>query len=156
MTKETSFTLEEKCEQIKDAFAHASNRERIYEKIMEFGKTLSPFQKEWKNEENLVSGCQSLLYLHTTSRLGALYFSASSDALISAGLAALLIFLYSGEFPANIIKNPPRILEELGIPALLSPSRANGLASLYLKMREEAIKEGVKQALAGIGSQLSS
>lgn len=92
-----------------------------------------------EKEENSVQGCQSLLYLHTEKEQKILHFHAYSDALISSGLAALLIFLYSGESAEQIIQNPPKVLEKIGIPLALTPSRANGLASLYVKMRKEAI-----------------
>ena len=91
---------------------------------------------EAKVEENLVAGCQSVLYLECTSRGGALYFNADSDALISKGLAALLVYLYSGEPASSLFTHPPQFLQGLGLQ--LSPARSNGLASLYAKMRLRA------------------
>ena len=128
-----------KIEALKSSFAALCERELLYQKIMEMGKELSDFKEEWKTEANRVSGCQSLLFLHCECKNGNLYFYASSDALISAGLAALLINVYSGEAPESILITPPKFLEEIGLPAALTPGRANGLASLYIKMKQEAL-----------------
>lgn len=129
-----------KIEFIKRHFGSLPSREVFYQEIMEWGKKLSPFQLDWKREENKVVGCQSLMYLHTACVEGKVFFHATSDALISAGLAALLIEVYSGEPPEAILLTPPTFLEELGIPSLLTPGRANGLASLHLKMKQAVIQ----------------
>ena len=67
-------------------------------------------------------------------------FEAESDALISAGLAALLTQVYSGETPEVILKCPPSYIEELGINSSLTPNRASGLYSMHLQMKQEALK----------------
>lgn len=136
----TFSSFEKKCEFIKEFFnPYLEHKELMYQKIIDLGRELPPFSEDWKNETNQVKGCQSILYLHTTVEKDILYFKANSDALISAGLAALMIFLYSGEKAEVIINNPPRVIEELGIASALSISRANGLASLHLKIREKAL-----------------
>ena len=80
------------------------------------------------------------MHLLTSKEEGKLYFQAESDALISKGLAALLIAVYSGESPEAILKCPPSYLEEIGITASLTPNRANGLYSIHLRMKQEALK----------------
>jgi cysteine desulfuration protein SufE len=92
------------------------------------------------NLKNLVEGCQSKLYLHGSFKEGVLEFSIDSDALISKGLAAVLLMLYDKESPEIIIKHPPTVLAELGIFSSLSPTRVNGLKSLYLKMQKIALQ----------------
>jgi len=106
--------------------------EQKYEKIIEMGRALPPLPDAARVPENLVQGCQSEMYLETTFRDGRVYFNADSEALISKGLAALLIAVYSGEPPEALINEPPLFLKELGLS--LSPARSNGLASLYRKM----------------------
>ncbi|NGX61635.1 MAG: Cysteine desulfuration protein SufE [Chlamydiae bacterium] len=130
----------EKREEIQASFQACETTESIYQTIMEWGKKLPPFPEEEKREENLVSGCQSLLYLHTEMREGKVYFSATTDALISAGLAALLITFYNGVSPETLLTTPPSFLEEWNIPASLTPGRANGLASLFQKMQRDSLK----------------
>jgi cysteine desulfuration protein SufE len=129
-----------KIETIRSEFRALHSQEMLYQKIMEWGKKLPSFEPAWKCEENLVPGCQSMMYLFTQLKGQHLYFYAASDALISAGLAALLIDVYSGEPPETILLTPPDFLEELAIPSALTPGRANGLASLYLKMKQEAVR----------------
>jgi len=127
-------------EKIKESFSKCSSQEEVYQKIMEWAKHLPPFQSEWKVEANLVPGCQSVMYLHACFKEGKLFFAAHSDALISTGLAAILIEAYSGMDPEILLKTPPTFLDDLGIPSSLTPGRANGLASLFLKMKQEALK----------------
>lgn len=129
-----------KIEALKLQFALLNSREALYQQIMEWGKRLPPFNPAWKMEENRVAGCQSTMYLYAHFENSKLYFYADSDALISAGLASLLIAAYSGEPAETILLTPPTFLEELGIPSALTPGRANGLASLYLKMKQDAVR----------------
>ena len=125
---------------LKDDFASCPDREAIYRKIIAWGKKLPPFNPEWKVEPNLVPGCQSLMYLHGRFEEGKLYFAAASDALISAGLASILISFYSGSTPEDILATPPTFLKEFGIVSGLTPGRANGLASLYIRIKQTALK----------------
>ena len=107
---------------------------------MELGKSLPPLAQEHKTEGKLVRGCQSRLYLHAELRNGNMFFSAEADALISAGLAALLIEVYNGEAPETVLKRPPDFLQELGIESSLSPNRSNGLSHIHLRMKQESLK----------------
>jgi cysteine desulfuration protein SufE len=125
--------------EIQDIFNNFSSAEKKYEKIIEMGRALPPLSPTAKVPSNLVPGCQSLLYLETSFKEGLLYFNADSDALISKGLAALLIHVYSGEPPETLLKQPPLFLKEIGLDRALSPARSNGLASLYKKMQQEAL-----------------
>lgn len=121
-------------------FAACPDKESKYNKIIEMGRLSFPLASCHRNERTQVHGCQSLMYLHTYLKDGKIYFEAESDALISSGLAALLTQVYSGELPELVLKNPPNYLEELGIVNDLSPNRANGLSSIYLKMRQDSFK----------------
>lgn len=130
----------EKQEQVKLFFLNCADEQAKYEKIILLGKENSPLEECYKIPSNKVHGCQSTMYLHATYTDGRVYFKVESDALISAGLANLLIQVYSGETPEAIIKCPPDYLEELGISASLTPSRANGLYSIHLRMKQEALR----------------
>jgi cysteine desulfuration protein SufE len=129
-----------KQENVKEMFAVCKTDEEKYQKIIALGHALPPFDPAQKIPENEVKGCQSLTHLFTKQEKGLVYFQVFSDALISAGLGALLLLVYSGEAPETILKCPPDYLEQLGIRASLSPSRANGLYSIYLRMKQEALK----------------
>lgn len=130
----------EKQEKVKKIFSNCATPEQRYQKIIELGRALAPLDPSFKTPENLVPGCQSLMYLHSRCEDGRMIFSADADALISKGLAALLLAVYNGETPETVLQCPPAYLEELNIPATLSPSRSNGLFSLHLRLKQEAIK----------------
>lgn len=130
----------EKQEKIKELFLSCTSVEERYKKIIELGTKLPLLDSSLKIPENRVEGCQSEMYLYTSYEDGFLVFAADSDALISKGLAALLILVYSHEAPEVILTCPPNYLSELGIPQSLSPGRSNGLSSLFLRLKQETIK----------------
>lgn len=136
-------TFDEKCAEIKKIFAPLNSEQR-YDQLIALGRSLPPFPPHLKTPDRIVSGCQSTLYLHSTFIDGKLFFEATADALISAGLAALLISTYSGETPETILKRPPTFIAELGLAASLSPNRSNGLAHIHLRMKQEALKTLIK------------
>jgi cysteine desulfuration protein SufE len=125
---------------LKDFFSHCLAAEEKYTKIIELGQKLPPLDSSYHLPENLVEGCQSVMYLLATCENGEMSFKIYSEALISKGLAALLIFIYEGEPPETLIKCPPAVFSELGIQQSLSPGRSNGLLNLYLKMKQQALK----------------
>lgn len=126
--------------QIKQLFASCTSPTEKYSKIIELGRTQPPLEERFKTDENIVQGCQGTMYLHTSVEGDRVYFQTSADALISAGLAMILVDVYSGETAETILKCPPAYLEELGLGAALSPGRANGLYSIHLRMKQEALK----------------
>ncbi len=129
-----------KQQKVKELFAACATPQAKYEKIIELGRSLPPFPLEWKTECRRVIGCQSQMYLYASLSEGKVQFQAHSDALISAGIAALLLSVYHDEPPEAILMCPPQFLEDLGIHSSLSPSRSNGLSSLFLRMKQESIK----------------
>ncbi|SCA62726.1 Cysteine desulfuration protein SufE [Chlamydiales bacterium SCGC AG-110-P3] len=134
----TSF--KDKIQLVKSRFSDCDNAEYRYMRIIELGRDLPPLDPKDCVEFNRVVGCQSRMYLHSDCVNGLMIFSAQSDALISAGLAALLVAVYSGESPETVLKEAPTYLSELGVSDSISPNRANGLHSLHLRMKQEALK----------------
>lgn len=128
-----------KQQSIKALFQNCQTEESKYQKIIELGRQTRPLADIHKTPTNLVKGCQSKMYLHSYWSDGKIFFEAESDALISSGLAALLVQVYSGETAETVLKCPPTYLEELGISASLTPSRANGLYSIHLRMKQDAL-----------------
>lgn len=129
-----------KQQKIKDIFLACPSEEAKYEKIIELGQTQVPLSAQFKGEANLVKGCQSQVYLHAYWSGDKIIFEAESDALISSGLAKLLTDVYSNETAETILKCPPTYIEELGISSSLTPNRANGLYSIHLRMKQDALK----------------
>jgi sulfur transfer protein SufE len=144
----TCKTCLEKQEAVKALFSDCANADLKYQKIIELGRQLKPLDDKFKIEKNRVEGCQSIVYLHSELQGGNLFFKASSEALISSGLAFLLVSVYDGETPETIMTCPPRFLDELGISESLTPSRSNGLASIYLRMRQDALSHLVSTSFS--------
>jgi cysteine desulfuration protein SufE len=119
-----------------------------YAKLIDLGRTQAPLDEQYKIPENIVQGCQSTVYLRTYVEDGVIHFQTECDALISAGLAMILVEVYSGETAETILKCPPEYLNEIGLSAGLSPSRASGLYSIHLRMQREALKYLVKNESA--------
>ena len=128
-------------ELVRSWFAQCDSTEAKYNKIIELGRRLAPLPPHQQVAEKIVPGCQSIVYLHSHWDGEVVTFQAHSEALISSGLAYLLISVYSGERPEVILAHKPRYLEELGLVASLSPGRANGLASMYLRMNQIALAQ---------------
>lgn len=129
-----------KIDLIKQKFSSLKSPDERYGLIIQMGRALLPLPPDQKIPANIVPGCQSTLHLAATLSDNKLFFSAASDALISAGLAALLIEAFNGCTPEEILRSSSSFLQELGITASLSPNRSNGLGSIYLKMKQIALK----------------
>ncbi len=126
--------------EIKRLFHHLSSPQQRYEKIIELGRKLPPIPPQQKIPANIVKGCQSVVYLYAENIDGKMFYHAASDALISSGLAALLLLAYNGASPEVVLKEKPLFLEDLQIYASLSPGRSNGLANMYFQMQKSALK----------------
>lgn len=130
---------------LKKIFTPLTSKDKVYETLMKLGRENSGFNERRKTTDTLVSGCQSTMYLDAVFTEGRLYFSAWSDALISSGLAQVLILAYNGLQPEVVLKSEPTFLNELGIPGSLTPGRANGLYQIHLKMKQHALRFMMQQ-----------
>lgn len=121
-------------------FALCHDNQARYEKIIALGKALPSLKESFKTDRYLVQGCQSRTHLHAWKEGELLRFEGASEALISAGLLALLLIAYDKQPAEVILRYPPTYLQKLGVVTSLSPGRANGLASMYAAMQREAIR----------------
>ena len=123
-----------------ERFSSLPDERSRYELIMQMGRDLAKSsRKELVQPTNLVNGCQSEVFLCTTLIEKKIFFECYSEALISSGLVALLFFIYQGENPDTILTCPPTCFEQMGIHTSLTPGRANGLASIYLRMKQDTL-----------------
>ncbi len=129
-------TLEEKKQETIENFSMYEEWLDKYEYLIELGKSLPPFPEERKTEDRLINGCQSRVWLDVEHKDGALFFQADSDAIITKGIISLLIGVYSGEAPEAIAADDFAFAKEIGLMENLSPTRANGLASMIEKIKE--------------------
>jgi cysteine desulfuration protein SufE len=110
-----------------------------YQFIIEMGRKLPPFPAGWADDAHRVPGCQSRVWMEATLRDdGGLYFAGASDAAIVSGLIALLLRVYSGRPPEEILATDPVFLKDLGLLEALSTNRGNGIAAMARKIREVA------------------
>ena len=101
-----------------------------YQYLIDLGRRLPEFPDELRTDEHRIRGCQSQVWFVPEKRDGRLYFQAISDAAIVSGLIALLLRLYSGREPRDILDTPPDFVEALELQSHLSPTRSNGLSSM--------------------------
>lgn len=106
-----------------------------YEYIIELGKSVPTIAESEKVEENLIKGCQSRVWLSCRVEDGKLFFAADSDAIITKGIISLLIRVYNGQSPADILENELDFIGKIGLQENLSPTRANGLVSMIKQIK---------------------
>ncbi|WP_407652948.1 SufE family protein [Bdellovibrio svalbardensis] len=133
-------TIQERQNKVIADFSAYTQWEDRYKKIIEMGKALADMPQEFKTEQNMVKGCQSQVWLHAAlSDKGQIQLQGDSDALIVKGLVALLLYVYSGSSPSDILATPPEFLKALGFEGNLSPSRANGLHAMLKQIKNYAM-----------------
>lgn len=133
-------TLEEKQNEIIDEFAIYDDWMDKYEYIIELGKELPIIDEGKKTEDRLIEGCQSRVWLETELEDGKMKFTADSDAIITKGIIGLLIRVMNNEEPKTIATSDLFFIREIGLQEHLSPTRANGLASMVKRMKMSALK----------------
>ena len=106
-----------------------------YEYIIDLGKTLEPLDEKYKLDENLITGCQSRVWLHAFMDGDILKFKADSEAIITKGIIGLLVKVLSGHTPKEVANADLYFLDKIGLQEHLSPTRANGLVSMVKQIR---------------------
>ena len=137
-------TIEEIQEEIIEEFELFDDWMQRYEHIIESGKSLDKIDEQYKDEAHLIKGCQSQVWLQGEMTEGKLVFTADSDAILTKGIIALLLRVYSGQLPADILNKEPHFIDEIGLKEHLSPTRANGLVSMVKQLKLLALKHSVK------------
>jgi len=110
-----------------------------YEYLIELGKSLPPIEEKYKTESNVISGCQSKVWLNAFIEDGKIFFEADSDAIITKGIVGLLIRVFSGQAPDEIINAKLDFVDNIGLREHLSPTRSNGLTSMIKQMKLYAL-----------------
>lgn len=125
-------------EEILQSFKNCSDWESKYKRIIRWGKEMPPLDDSLYEDRWLVQGCQSQLWLYPEMKEGLLSFQGDSDAFISKGLLALMLYFYSDLPPVMILKQSPEFIEKLDLASHLSPSRRGGLSSLIKQIQSYA------------------
>ena len=120
-----------------------------YQLLIDLGGEQESLPAEYKPDNNLIEGCQSRVWLQADYVNGNVLFRAESDAMIVKGIVSLLIKVYSGHTPDEILENEPYFVEAIGLKEHLSPTRSNGLLAMIKQMRHYALAFRAKAESCG-------
>jgi cysteine desulfuration protein SufE len=134
-------TIKEIQEEIIDEFSMFDDWMERYEYIIDLGKSLPIIDAQYKLDENLINGCQSKVWLYSELENDTVKFTADSDAILTKGIVALLLRVYSGQKPTDILTAESGFIDEIGLKEHLSPTRANGLVSMVKQIKMYAIAQ---------------
>ena len=137
-------TINEIQDEIIEEFAEFTEWMDKYQMLIDLGNDLEGLDAEYKNEQNLIDGCQSRVWLQCDIKDGKLVFTADADALITKGIIALLIRVVSGHTPKEILDTDLYFIERIGLHQHLSPTRSNGLLSMVKKVKAYALAFNMK------------
>ena len=137
-------SIKEQQQELIDDFAFLSDWEQKYEYIIDLGKELKGLPEEKKKEDILIKGCQSQVWLDAELRDGKIFFLADSDGILPKGIISLLVGVYSGHTAEEILAADFDFISKIGLQEFLSPSRANGLASMIKQIKFYAVAYQLK------------
>lgn len=141
-------TIKEKQEDIIEEFNSFDDWMDRYQLLIDLGSDQPPLDEQYKSDSNLIEGCQSRVWLQADLMPdGTVRFLAESDALIVKGIVSLLVKVYSGHTPDEILDNEPYFVEAIGLKEHLSPTRSNGLVAMIKQMKMYALAFKTKQGL---------
>lgn len=132
-------SINEVQDEIIEAFAGLNDWMDKYSYIIELGNAVEPLEEKHKTPDNIIDGCQSRVWVIAEENEGKLMFRADSDAIIVKGLISLLIRVFSGHTPQEILETDLYFMKEIGLQEHLSPTRSNGLLAMVKQIRVYAL-----------------
>ena len=134
-------TIKELQEEIVEEFAFFEDWMERYEYLIQLGKSLPIIDPNYKLDENLIKGCQSKVWLYSKMNDSKINFTADSDAILTKGLVALLLRVFTNQTPKDILAADTIFIDKIGLKEHLSPTRANGLVSMLKQIKLYAIAQ---------------
>lgn len=131
--------------EIVDEFSMFDDWMQRYEYMIELGKSLPLINEKYKTDDYIIKGCQSKVWVNADMQDGKVIFTADSDAIITKGIIAILIRVFSHQNPKDILKADTGFIDEIGLKEHLSPTRANGLVSMVKQLKMYALAYEKKQ-----------
>jgi cysteine desulfuration protein SufE len=122
-----------------DEFSMFDDWMQRYEYMIDLGKSLPLIDDQYKTEDNIIKGCQSKVWVHAKMEDEKIIFTADSDAIITKGIIAILIRVFSNQQPKDIIEAETNFIDDIGLKEHLSPTRANGLVSMIKQIKMYAL-----------------
>lgn len=126
-------------DEIVDEFSMFEDWMQRYEYIIELGKNLPLIKEEYKTDENIIKGCQSKVWLQGEITEDKVVFTADSDAILTKGIIAILVRVFSNQHPKDILDADMNFIDDIGLKEHLSPTRANGLVSMIKQIKMYAL-----------------
>ena len=137
-------TINEAQKEVVEEFEDFTDWMDKYQMLIDLGNELNALNDKYKNDSNLIDGCQSRVWLQCDLVDGKLQFTADCDALIVKGIIALLIQVLSGHSPNEIIDADLYFIDKIGLKEHLSPTRSNGLLAMVKQIKAYALAYSVK------------
>ena len=138
-------SIKEIQEEIEEEFALFDDWMQKYEHLIELGKELPMINDKFKDEDHIIKGCQSRVWLHAELEGDRIHYTADSDAIITKGIISLLIRSLNDQKADDIIEADMAFIDRIGLQEHLSPTRANGLLSMVKQMKFYALGFKAKQ-----------
>ena len=132
-------SIQEIQQEIVEEFSFFDDWTQRYEYLIELGKSMPLIDEQNKTDDNLIKGCQSQVWLYAEKKEGKVIFTADSDAILTKGIVSLLLRVYTDQTPEEILKADTDFINEIGLQEHLSPTRANGLASMVKQIKLYAL-----------------
>jgi cysteine desulfuration protein SufE len=132
-------SIQEIQDEIIEEFSMFEDWMQRYEYMIDLGKSLPLIAAEFKTDDNIIKGCQSKVWVHAELKDNELEFTADSDAIITKGIIAILIRVFSNQHPKDILASDTSFIDQIGLKEHLSPTRANGLVSMIKQIKMYAI-----------------
>jgi|TARA_B100001093_G_scaffold72463_1_gene63050 cysteine desulfuration protein SufE len=132
-------TIADRQKEVIEEFSLFEDWMQRYEYMIELGKSLPLISKKHKTEDNIIKGCQSKVWIHAALEKDQLVFTADSDAIITKGIIAILIRVFSNQHPKAILNSNTNFIDQIGLKEHLSPTRANGLVSMIKQIKMYAV-----------------
>ena len=125
--------------EIIDEFSMFEDWTQKYEYLIDIGKEMDQIDEKYKIDENIIKGCQSRVWLHVEEKNDNIIYTADSDAIMTKGIIALLIRVFSNQKAKEIVNADLDFINKIGLKDQLSPTRANGLVSMIKQMKLYAL-----------------
>lgn len=137
-------TIQEIQDEIVDEFSMFDDWMQRYEYIIDLGKALPLIEEQYKTEDNIITGCQSKVWVHGEQNGDKIIFTSDSDAILTKGIIAILIRAFSNQKASDILEANTDFIDKIGLKEHLSPTRANGLVSMIKKIKMYALAYNAK------------
>ena len=131
-------TINERQDEIIEEFQDFDDWMDRYQLLIDLGSSLPPLAPEYKTESNLIEGCQSRVWLQADYENGLIHFQGESDALIVKGIVSLLVSIFDGQKPEDILNADLYFIDRIGLREHLSPTRSNGLVAMVRRIHDYA------------------